>query len=85
MQTISATELARNTREILDRVATRGETVTIERNHTLIAQIMPPLRTMTATQALAGLTFPSMTALQAKTWLKDSREGFGDMVLDPWA
>ena len=42
MQTISATELTRNTREILDRVATRGETVTIERNHTMIAQIMPP-------------------------------------------
>ena len=44
MQTISATELTRNTREILDRVATRGETVTIERNHTMVAQIMPRRR-----------------------------------------
>ena len=42
MQTISATDLARNTREILDKVASRGETVVIERNHTMIAQIMPP-------------------------------------------
>ena len=85
MQTISATELTRNTREILDRVATRGETVTIERNHTLIAQIMPPQMTMTASQALAGLPFPALTALQAKTWLKVSREGFGETVVDPWA
>ena len=51
MHTISATELTRNTREILDRVVTRGEIVTIERNHTMIAQIMPPLKTMTASQA----------------------------------
>lgn len=39
---ITATELARNTRDILDRVAAGGETITIERNHALIAQIMPP-------------------------------------------
>lgn len=42
MNTISATELTRNTREILDRVVTRGEIVTIERNHTMVAQLMPP-------------------------------------------
>lgn len=85
MQTISATDLARNTREILDRVASRGETVAIERNHTLIAQIVPPVRTMTALQALAGLTLPMLTISQAATWLKDSKEDFGDAVRDPWA
>ena len=85
MQTISATELTRNTREILDRVATRGEIVTIEGNHTMIAQIMPPQRTMTASQALAGLVFPILTPLQASTWLKESKEGFNDTVRDPWA
>ena len=85
MQTISATELARNTRAILDTVASRGETVAIERNHTMIAQIMPPQRTMTASQALAGLTFPMLTPAQATAWLKDSMDGFGDAVRDPWA
>ncbi len=84
MQTISATELTRNTREILDRVATRGEIVTIERNHTMIAQIMPPRKTMTASQALAGLVFPILTPLQVSTWLKESKEGFSDTVRDPW-
>jgi len=85
MQTISATELTRNTREILDRVATRGEIVTIERNHTVIAQIMPPQKTMTASQALAGLVFPTLTPLQASSWLQESKDGFGDAVRDPWA
>lgn len=85
MQTISATDLARNTREILDRVASRGETVAIERNHTMIAQIMPPPQTMTAFQALAGLTLTMLTPTQATAWLKDSKENFGDTVRDPWA
>jgi antitoxin (DNA-binding transcriptional repressor) of toxin-antitoxin stability system len=85
MQTISATDLARNTREILDRVASRGETVAIERNHTMIAQIVPPVRTMTALQALAGLTPPMLTMTQAAAWLKDSKEDFGDAVRDPRA
>jgi len=85
MQTISATDLARNTREVLDQVASRGETVVIERNHTVIAQIVPPERTMTASQALAGLALPVLTPAQAIAWLRDSKEGFGDAVLDPWA
>lgn len=31
MTTVTATDLARNTREILDRVATRGEVVIVEK------------------------------------------------------
>ena len=85
MQTITATDLARNTREILDKVASRGETVAIERNHTMIAQIMPPQRTMTASQALAGLALPMLSATQAAAWLKASKDDFGNAVLDPWA
>ena len=86
MQTISATDLARNTREILDKVASSGgETVTILRNHTMIAQIVPLQPIMTASQALAGLALPMLTLEQATAWLKDSKEDFGDAVRDPWA
>lgn len=85
MQTISATDLARNTREILDRVASSGEILVIERNHTQVAQIMPPLHTMTAAQALAGLSLPMLTHNQAKAWLQASKSGFNDGVRDPWA
>jgi antitoxin (DNA-binding transcriptional repressor) of toxin-antitoxin stability system len=84
MQTISATELARHTREILDRVANKGETVTIERNRTTIATLVPPERTMTAAQALAGLR-TMLTPEQAAAWLKDSRGHFDQAVRDPWA
>jgi antitoxin (DNA-binding transcriptional repressor) of toxin-antitoxin stability system len=88
MRTISATDLARNTREILDQVVSRGETVTIERNRTVIAQIVPPERTMTAAQALAGLGLPMLTPKQAAAWLtdsKDSKDDFDETVRDPWA
>lgn len=84
MQTISATDLARNTREILDKVASHGETVAVERNHILIAKIVPPERTMTAAQALNGLKF-MLTPTQAAAWLKESKESFDQTVRDPWA
>jgi antitoxin (DNA-binding transcriptional repressor) of toxin-antitoxin stability system len=84
MQTISATDLARNTREILDGVASRGEAVEVERNRMVIAKIVPPERTMTAAQALAGLK-PMLTPKQADAWLKDSKQNFDETVRDPWA
>jgi antitoxin (DNA-binding transcriptional repressor) of toxin-antitoxin stability system len=85
MRTISATDLARNTREILDKVASHGETVVIQRNHVMIAQIVPPARIMTASQALAGLGLPVLTPNQAAVWLKDSKEDFDETVRNPWA
>jgi antitoxin (DNA-binding transcriptional repressor) of toxin-antitoxin stability system len=87
MQTISATELARNTRQILDTVVSRGETVTIERNNSVIAQIIPPLTRMSVAEALVGLTkrpASALTAVQAKRWLKDSKGNFNNDVKDPW-
>lgn len=84
MQTISATELARNTREILDKVAGSGESLAIERNQTTIAQITPFERTMTASQALDGFSWPTLTPDQADSWLKASRAEFGESVRDPW-
>jgi antitoxin (DNA-binding transcriptional repressor) of toxin-antitoxin stability system len=84
MQTITATDLARHTRQILDTVASQGETVAVERNNVLIAKIVPSDATMTATQALAGV--PVMLApRQAAAWLKDSRGNFDEGLRDPWA
>lgn len=84
MQMITATDLARNTRKILDKVASRGETVAIERNHIVIAKIVPPEQTMTAAQALDGL-LPMLTPTQGAEWLKDSKEDFDQAMRDPWA
>ena len=44
MQTITATELARQTRQILDTVARDGETVIIERNNMPVARLCHPNR-----------------------------------------
>ncbi|MFW5680274.1 MAG: type II toxin-antitoxin system Phd/YefM family antitoxin [Pseudomonadota bacterium] len=85
MHTISATELARRTREILDGIARGGETVAIERNRVVIAQLTAPDRTMTAAQAFAGLA-PVLTGNQGRDWLRDSRTSdFDEAVRDPWA
>ncbi len=84
MQTISATELARYTRNVLDKVVSYGEIIEIERNHTVIAKIMPSERTMTASQALDGLE-TLFTVKQANAWLKDSEGDFEESFRDPWA
>ncbi len=85
MLTISATDLARNTREILDAVISRGKTVTVERNQSIVAQIIPAKKSMTATQALEGLKLPFLTVKQGEDWLTDSKEDFDQSVRDPWA
>ncbi len=85
MRRISATDLARNTRQILDEVVSRGEAVSIERNNTPIAQLVPPERTMSAAQALADLKLPMLTPRQAAEWLEDSNADLDDTVRDPWA
>jgi antitoxin (DNA-binding transcriptional repressor) of toxin-antitoxin stability system len=85
MQTITATELARNTRDILDKVVGQGRTINVERNHTMVAQIVPPQPSMTASQAMAGLMIPRLTGPQARAWLKDSRGHFSETLCDPWA
>ncbi|MCG1040145.1 MULTISPECIES: type II toxin-antitoxin system Phd/YefM family antitoxin [Burkholderiaceae] len=84
MQAITATELARQTRQILDTVARQGQTIIVERNHVPVARIVPPKLTMTATQALAGLSV-ALTPRQATAWLADSRTDLDNSVRDSWA
>ena len=82
MQTISASDLARNTSAILERILI-GETISVMRNRTEIAHIMPAKRTMNAAQAIAGLG-GKLTAAQGDSWLKDSRGEFDEEVRNPW-
>lgn len=84
MQIISATDLARNTRKILDDVVSRGETVEIARNQVTVARLVPPETTMTAAQALNGMR-RVLTPSQADAWLQESRDDFNHSVTDPWA
>ena len=88
MLSISATELARNTRGILDRVMQSGETVDVLRNNVVIAQIGPPKRSLTAFQAFEGFEgfgLPALSNEEGAAWVKDSRHVFDESVRDPWA
>ena len=82
LQVVSASDLARNTSAILERILI-GETISVMRNRTEIAHIVPARRTMTAAQAIAGLA-GKLTPAQGESWLKESRGEFDEEVADPW-
>jgi len=59
MLVISATDLARRTREVLDKVAVQGTIVVVERNQRVIARIATEVPHMTAgTQWLGRRAVP---------------------------
>lgn len=89
MQTVTATELARNLRQILDRLAIDSEEIVIERNHQPIGRLLPGVGRMTALEAMADL-YQTLPQSVGKTWLEDSRSGdlLEDLTVemrDPWA
>ena len=55
MKTITATELARNLRRVLDRLAIEGEEIVIERNREQVARLLPGPARQTALEAMADL------------------------------
>ncbi len=90
MKTITATELARNLREVLDRLTVEGEEIVIERNHRQVARLVPGPGRLTALEAMADL-YRTLSPDAGATWeadsaasgLKDERLPRG--VRDPWA
>ncbi len=96
MREITATELSRNLRQILDRVEFMGEELLVVRNNHQIARIVPCSAHLTAMEAMADL-YETLPEEAAAGWLEDSRLPFGDMnrkgpaqghadeMRDPWA
>ena len=72
MHTVAATELARNFREMLDRVEFKHEELVIIRNQHEVARIIPSPATMTAIEAMTDI-FRTLPEGAGKDWLKDSR------------
>jgi antitoxin (DNA-binding transcriptional repressor) of toxin-antitoxin stability system len=62
VKTITATELARNLRRVLDRLAIEGEEIVIERNRQQVARVLAGLARQTALEAMADLyrTLPEL-------------------------
>jgi antitoxin (DNA-binding transcriptional repressor) of toxin-antitoxin stability system len=89
MQTITATELARNLRQVLDRLAVEQSEIVIERNHQPVGRLLPGAGRMTALEAMADL-YQTLPETAGRDWLSDSRatdlvDVVSEEVRDPWA
>ena len=73
MRTVTATELARNFRAMLDKVEFKHEELIVVRNNHEVARIIPGPARMTALEAMVDLhgTLPEDAA---KGWLEESRQ-----------
>ncbi len=87
MPTITATELARNLRKVLDQIEFRHESVTIIRNRREIARILPGPQVMTAEQAFIDI-YGVVGEEAGQGWATDSlvsEENLEQGIRDPWA
>lgn len=86
MQTVTATDLARNFRVMLNRVEFQHEELLIMRNNFPVARLVPGPAIMTAAEAFTDL-YRTLPEGAGESWLKDSRlsEAGNSEVRDPWA
>ena len=88
LQTMTATEVARNFSRVLDALEHGEEEVGITRNQHYVARLVPEARAMTAIEVfgdLCGILPPE----EGRLWLDDIEKLRGEMVaeprVDPWA
>lgn len=85
MQTITATDLSRNFRVMLNRVEFQHEELLIVRNNCPVARLVPDHGIMTAAEAFSDL-YRTLPQEAGENWLSDSRlddDQTGE-VRDPW-
>ncbi len=89
MKKVTATELRRNLRSILERLVADGEEVVIERNHYEVARLSPVRAQQTALEAMTDLY--GILREDVAMWERDSRRGrwrggrLNHGIRDPWA
>lgn len=88
MKTITATELARKLRQMLDSLVAGGEEILVERNHQLVARILPEPGRQTALEAMADL-YRTLPEDAAAGWEADGKDMAMDQATDsavrnPW-
>jgi PHD/YefM family antitoxin component YafN of YafNO toxin-antitoxin module len=85
MQIVTATDLARNFRTMLDSVEFRHEELLVMRNNHAVARVIPSPATMTAQEVFSDL-YRLLPENAAKDWLADSRSDDirCNEVSDPW-
>ena len=86
MRRITATELARNLRQVLDNITSTHEQNVIERNNQQIARIVPCAGHQTALEAMVDLD-RTLSEDAAGYWLKDSQSlerTIKEEIRNPW-
>ena len=86
MKKITATDLARNLRAVLDRVNETGEEYVVERGRRPVARVSQSPGLLTAEEAMADL-YRAISPDAAVDWLEDARRGealLSDELRDPW-
>jgi antitoxin (DNA-binding transcriptional repressor) of toxin-antitoxin stability system len=87
MLRVTATEMARKFKEMMNLVEFQGEELVIIRNNHQVAKIIPGPATMTALEAMADL-YRTLPDEAGKEWVRDGQEGAPDSLTclrDPWA
>jgi len=74
VKTITATELRRNLRRVLERMGTEGEEIVVERHSEQVARILPGPARQSALEAMADV-YHTLPEVAAATWEADSRRG----------
>lgn len=74
MLTMTATEVNRNFRRVLDSLGRNGLEIVVIRNRQPVARLVPGTPRMTAIEALADL-HRTLDDREAETWLADIKTG----------
>jgi antitoxin (DNA-binding transcriptional repressor) of toxin-antitoxin stability system len=87
MQTMTATEVNRNFRRVLDALARNADEIVVLRNRQPVARLLPGSPRMTAIEALSDL-YRTLNNGEGDAWLRDSRtadRAVRKEMRDPWA
>ena len=87
MLTMTATEVNRNFRHVLDSLERNGQEIVVIRNHQPVARLIPGTPRMTALEVLADLHH-TLDDREAEAWLQDMKAAdhpIGKELRDPWA
>jgi len=86
MRILTATEIVRSFRRILDSLEHGGEEIVVMRNKHPVAKLVPGAPRLTALEALADL-HKTLDTDEGEAWIKDSAKGDRLLVRetrDPW-
>lgn len=83
---MTATEVARNFRKVLDGLQTGADEIIILRNGQAVAKLLPGTPRMTALEALSDI-YRTLPVQEGDRWLKDAKRGSRKLrkeMRNPW-